>query len=425
MAWMLLSFWPALLLVSFTGEELLTDNLLLHWTVLFGTLLGLSGLALAGWLPHRILHMTATAGIGGGPTYVTAVARHQQEAGWQVRIFCSDEKPFVEIWQRMGLDVSILPMRRPSLSSVWRLLKELLRAPAPIHAHGRGAAFFAVWVKLLVRIPVIYTPHGPHYAYKRGWRYASSWCFEFLFRLVFDAVLYVSNGERETAQNHHLPVGRSLVVISGLMGRGHGTPAARTERETLLHEWNIPSDRFVIGWIGRFDYAKGLDLLVDSISHVAAHVSEAVWVVIGDGDHQGLRFWQDRVADLGQSGRVRFLGARADACDLIRAFDLFVSTSRWEGLPLVLLEVMEQAVPIAASDVIGNRDVLNGWGYLFPAHDIGDIAAAQIRLASDASLRARLAATGREIRRTHFSVTRMLTELDSAYQQILGVRLTG
>jgi glycosyltransferase involved in cell wall biosynthesis len=148
-------------------------------------------------------------------------------------------------------------------------------------------------------------------------------------------------------------------------------------------------------------------------------------VVIGDGDHQGLRFWQDRVADLGQSGRVRFLGARADACDLIQAFDLFVSTSRWEGLPLVLLEVMEQAVPIAASDVIGNRDVLNGWGYLFPAHDIGDIAAAQIRLASDASLRARLAATGREIRRTHFSVTRMLTELDSAYQQILGVRLTG
>ncbi len=423
--WALISFWPALMLVSFAGEEMLTDNLLLHWTMLFGLLLGLSGLALAAWLPNRILHMTAAAGIGGGPTYVTAVARHQQEAGKQVRIFCSNEKPFVEIWQKMGVDVSVLPMRRPSLYSVWQLIKELLRAPAPIHAHGRGAAFFAVWVKLLVRIPVIYTPHGPHYAHKRGWRYVPSWCFELLFRLFFDAVLYVSPGERETAQNHHLPVRRSLVVISGLMRGGNGQPGYHTTREALLHEWNIPPDRFVIGWIGRFDYAKGLDLLLASIPAVSAQVPRAVWVVIGDGDREELRLWQDRVADCGQAGKVVFLGARTDACQLIRGFDLYVSTSRWEGLPLVLLEVMEQVVPIVASDVVGNRDVLKGWGYLFPANDVAGTAAAQIRLAMDASLRADLATTGKDVRRKRFMVSRMLNELDSAYREILGVRLTG
>lgn len=423
-AWMLLCFWPALMLVSFTGEELLTDNLLLHWTTMFGLLLGLGGLALAAWLPNRILHMTATAGIGGGPTYVTAVARHQQRSGWQVRIFCSDEKPFVEIWQRMGLDVSVLPMRRPGLYSVWQLLKELLRAPAPIHAHGRGAAFFAVWVKLLVRVPVIYTPHGPHYAYKRGWRYASSWCFELLFRLAFDAVIYVSHGERQTAQDHHLPVRRSLVVISGLMREEHSQSASPMTREALLREWNIPSDRFVIGWIGRFDYAKGLDLLLASISQVLAKVPEAVWVVIGDGERQELRFWQNRMADSGQLGKVRFLGARPDACRLIRAFDLFVSTSRWEGLPLVLLEVMEQGVPIVASDVVGNRDVLNGWGYLFPAEEVTGIALAQIRLATETSLRTAMAVAGQKVRRESFTVSRMLAELDSAYRRILGMHIT-
>ena len=422
--WALMCFWPALMIVSFAGEELLTDNLLLHWTVLFGLLLGLTALALAAWLPNRILHMTATAGVGGGPTYVTAVARHQQEAGKQVRVFCSNEKPFVEIWQQMGLDVSVLPMRRPNLYSIWQLLKELLRAPAPIHAHGRGAAFFAVWVKILVRIPVIYTPHGPHYAFKRGWRYVSSWCFELLFRLVFDAVLYVSHGERETARQHHLPVRRSLVVISGLMGEGNGQQRDQTTREALLHEWNIPPDRFVIGWIGRFDYAKGLDLLLASMPRVSAQVPTAVWVVIGDGDRQELRIWQNRMADRGQAGKVVFLGARSDACRLIRAFDLYVSTSRWEGLPLVLLEVMEQAVPIAASDVVGNRDVLKGWGCLFPAHDASGAAEAQIQLATDPSLRAKLAAAGRDVRRKCFTVSRMLNELDSAYREILGVRLT-
>ena len=263
--WALMSFWPALLLLSFAGEELLTDNLLLHWTVLFGLLLGLCGLALAAWLPNRILHMTATAGIGGGPTYVTALARHQIQAGKQVRIFCSNEKPFVEIWRKIGIDVSILPMRRPSFRSVWQLLKELLRAPAPIHAHGRGAAFFAVWVKILVRVPVIYTPHGPHYAYKCGWRSIPAWCFEYLFRVLFDAVLYVSPGEQEVARIHHLPVQRSRVVLSGLMREGSCEPGYQSTRDALLREWNIPTERFVIGWIGRFDYAKGLDLLMDSI----------------------------------------------------------------------------------------------------------------------------------------------------------------
>jgi glycosyltransferase involved in cell wall biosynthesis/O-antigen ligase len=424
-AWTLISIWPALMLLSFTGEEMLTDNLLLHWTVLFGLLLGLCGLALATWMPNRILHMTATAGIGGGPTYVTALVRHQVRVGKQARIFCSDEKPFVGIWKEMGIDVSVLPMRRPSIQSIWQLLKELLRAPAPIHAHGRGAAFFAVWVKILVRVPVIYTPHGPHYACKRGWRFIPEWCFEYLFRVLFDAVLYVSPGEQEVARIHHLPVQRSRVVLSGLMREGGCEPGYQSTRDALLREWNIPAERFVIGWIGRFDYAKGLDLLLDSVPEVSARMPHIVWVVIGDGNCEDVAFWRNRMAGRGQAEKVIFLGARNDACGLIRAFDLYVSTSRWEGLPLVLLEVMEQGVPIAASDVVGNRDVLKGWGHLFPAHDAAGAAQAQIRLAMDGPLRAQLAATGLEVRRRCFGLPRMLDELDCAYREILGIRLTG
>jgi glycosyltransferase involved in cell wall biosynthesis len=424
-AWVLISVWPALMVISFAGEEVLTDNLLLHWTALFGLLLGLSGLALASWLPNRILHMTATAGIGGGPTYITALVRHQTQAGKQVRIFCSDEKPFVEIWREMGIDVSILPMRRPRLQSVWQLLKELLRAPAPIHAHGRGAAFFAVWVKLLVRIPVIYTPHGPHYAQKRGLRFLVEWCFEYMFLVVFDAVLYVSPGEQEMARLHHLPVRSSRVVLSGLMSEGRTDGGCQPTRDALLGELEIPTHHFVIGWIGRFDYAKGVDLLLNSIPQVSARLPYVLWVVIGDGGDEDVRVWRDRMRACGQAERVVFLGARNDACRLIPAFDLYVSTSRWEGLPLVLLEVMEQGVPIAASDVVGNRDVVKGWGYLFPAHDVAEVAHAQIRLVTDAPLRRKLAASGRDVRRSRFTMPRMLGELDHAYREILGTHVSG
>ncbi len=425
LAWALLCFWPPFFGANFSGEEMFTDNLLLHWSLLAGLLLGLCVVALRQWLPGQIAHVTATAGLGGGPAYITALARHQLSEGKNVRIFCSDEKPYVDTWSQMGIDVSALPMRRPNISSVWLLLKELLRAPAPIHAHGRGAAFFAVWVKILVRIPVIYQPHGPHYAFKRGCRYVSGWFFEAFCRLLFDAIIYVSEGERAIARRQRLPVGRSRVIVSGFMQESGIVSANRLERDVLLATLHIPKERFVIGWIGRFQYPKGLDLLFDSIANVAACVPEAIWIVIGEGSGQEMSDSRERIAKLGIQEKIIFLGARTDAFELIRVFDLYISTSRWEGLPLVLLEVMEQGVPIVASDVVGNRDVLDGWGALYPPNDSRAAADAQVRLAADASLRQRLAAAGREVRLTRFSLSRMLADMDRAYVDILGDEIAG
>lgn len=141
LAWALLCFWPPFFGANLSGEEMFTDNLLLHWSLFAGLLLGLCAVALRHWLPGKIAHVTATAGLGGGPAYITLLTKHQLSRGKKVRIFCSDEKPYVEIWRRMGIDVSALPMRRPNVSSMWQLLKELLREPVPMHAHGRGAAF--------------------------------------------------------------------------------------------------------------------------------------------------------------------------------------------------------------------------------------------------------------------------------------------
>jgi glycosyltransferase involved in cell wall biosynthesis len=372
-----------------------------------------------------MVHMTATAGIGGGPAYITALSSHQLDKGMEVRIFCSDEKPYVDIWRRMGIDLSLLHMRRPNALSVWQLLKELLRAPATIHAHGRGAAFFAIWVKLLVRVPVIYTPHGPHYAYIRGWRYLSGWLFEALCRVLLDAIIYVSAGEREVARQRRLPINRSRVVVSGLLCRPEGSVRGLVARDLLRAELNIPSDRLVIGWIGRFHDQKGLDILLGSVPAVCAKIPTVLWVIIGDGEAQDIGRCRAKLAAHGLEAYVLFLGGRADAFTLIRAFDLYISTSRWEGLPLVLLEVMEQSVPIVASDVVGNRDILEGWGALYPPNNSAAAADAQVRLATDVSLRQRLAATGREVRLTRFSLCRMLADMDRAYVEILGEEIAG
>lgn len=418
--WVLLPFWPALLVVSFLGEDLVTDNLMLHWTMFFGLALGLRGETVKSCLSMKMVHFSVAAGMGGGPVYITAIVRHQLQQGKQVRIFCSDEKPYVDVWREMGAQVTPLPMRRPKVRTIWHLLSAILRAPAPIHAHGRGAAFFALWAKLLVRVPVIYTPHGPHYAFTRGGKFVSAWCVEYVFRLVFDSVLYVSPGEAAVARSLRLPMGGSRVVLSGLMRERCAVPDQPARREALHQEMGISSKHIVIGWIGRFHYQKGLDIFLASIPEVAAQIPEALWLVIGDGESGEIEQYREQLMRQGLTDRVKLLGSRTDAHLLAAAFDLYVSTSRWEGLPLVLLEVMDQEVAIAASDVVGNHDVLEGWGVLFRANDVAAAAQAQILLAKNPLMRRSLAHRGRVVARERFTLPRMLKDLDDTYRELLG-----
>ena len=150
------------------------------------------------------------------------------------------------------MDVSVLPMRRPNTLGL-----RLLRGCCGCRRHSyprRGAAFFALWVKALVRIPVLYTPHGPHYAYTRGWRYAGAWVMECLFRLLFNAILYVSPGGKRSAaaSSPRRSVAGSRYGVAGC------EPCNRPISETRILASCVgdPVDRFVISWIGRFDYAR-------------------------------------------------------------------------------------------------------------------------------------------------------------------------
>jgi glycosyltransferase involved in cell wall biosynthesis len=424
LAWMLLSFWPPFFLINLSGEEMFTDNILLHWCTLAGLLLGLCAVTLRQWLSGHIAHLTPTATIGGGPVYITTLAKYQMQRGAVVRVFSSDEEPFVTIWRSMGLEVNVFPMRRPSLSSIVRLMRSFLDRPAVIHAHGRGAAFFALWVKLLMRVPVLYTPHGQHYARERGWRYVGAWLFELWFRVVFDSIFYVSEGERTLARKHGIPLRRSRVIVSGVRVEVAQDVMNGGTKEPLLRELAIPQGRPVIGWIGSLHYGKGIDILLKSVPLVRTEIPDAVWVVIGGGDPKLVNHYRRVVTDEGLSNCVYLLGECLDAHRFIPVFDIFISTSRGEGLPLTLLEVMACGVPIVASDVVGNRDVLAGWGCLFSPDNAVAAGQAQIRLLADAEFQRHLSDEGLRMLNRRFSLDRMFTELDRAYHETLGEIIT-
>ena len=95
--------------------------------------------------------------------------------------------------------------------------------------------------------------------------------------------------------------------------------------------------------------------------------------------------------------RVRFLGARDDVAEVLRAFDLFVLCSRWEGEPIVLLEAMATALPCVAAANAAAQELLgsNRAGRLVPLGDPGELAQAIDELAADPELRALMGDAGR------------------------------
>jgi glycosyltransferase involved in cell wall biosynthesis len=145
-------------------------------------------------------------------------------------------------------------------------------------------------------------------------------------------------------------------------------------------------------------------------------------LLVGDDPFgQGKRLAEDEASRLELGSLVQFAGIRRDVPRLMAASDLFVMTSRWEGLGLVFLEAMAAGVPVVSTDVSAIPEVvLNGkTGRLVPADDPGRFAAGMLEAALNPDLRERWAAAGVERVASAFSLDRMVDETLAIYNEVL------
>ncbi|MFH8135010.1 glycosyltransferase family 4 protein [Pantoea osteomyelitidis] len=139
--------------------------------------------------------------------------------------------------------------------------------------------------------------------------------------------------------------------------------------------------------VGRLDHQKGFDLLLDIWRDFAKTHPDWTLVIAGDGElRQQL---QDQAATLGISDSVNFVGKVSNINDYYRGSDMALMTSRYEGLPLVLLEAKSWSLPVVAYDCpTGPQEIINHGedGFLVPMNDKAAFLARMDQLASDDSL---------------------------------------
>lgn len=202
------------------------------------------------------------------------------------------------------------------------------------------------------------------------------------------------------------------------------SPAAGGRQPLEGSPFNDPT-LFVIGTVGRLQAVKDQVGLVRAFAEIAGQDARLRLVIVGEGAMRGAI--EAVVRDSGLSDRVWLAGERTDVPAVMKSFDLFVLPSIAEGISNTVLEAMSAGLPVVATEVGGNPELVNPGvtGLLVPAGSVPALAAAMLDLATD---RPRLCRFGGEARRrieAEFSLDAMVARYEQLYARLLdeaGVR---
>jgi glycosyltransferase involved in cell wall biosynthesis len=227
----------------------------------------------------------------------------------------------------------------------------------------------------------------------------------------------VCNKGREMMINNGVNGKKIKVIFNGVDPNAWGGPVESTMRQEL----NIDKDAFVMLCASRFAYDKGHEFLINSIAELKKITDKKfVLVLANDGP-----FFEERkrqALNLGLEKDIIFTGFRKDIKNLIYGSDLYINSSAHEALSFAILEVLACGLPIIATDMGGNGDIINSetnCGILVKYDDAKGLAEAVTRVMNDEKLQKTLRENALKTIREKFNLDKMVMETYNLYRESL------
>lgn len=344
----------------------------------------------------RIAHVVESLDIGGLEHVVVALAAAQRARGHEVLIICLWRRgALAERAELAGVRVACCDKRAGLDAKALLRMRSLLRAFGAdvLHTHNPMAHYYAVAAALGLGIGrVLNSRHGMGSGELSARR-------EKLYRLALlatDHAVSVCDAARQRFVAHGVMPSRKASVVRNGIDLSRFMARNSAASGTLRMALGLPDDVVLFGTVGRLNEAKQQGRLLVALRTLIDSGVPAALVIAGDGE---LRAALEAQTDsLGLRERVRLLGARSDVPDLLAAMDVFVLPSRTEGYSLALVEASAAALPIIATAVGGNAEIVQDGltGLVIPAGDDDRLVAAMRELALDPPRRERLGSGARQ-----------------------------
>jgi glycosyltransferase involved in cell wall biosynthesis len=322
-----------------------------------------------------------------------------------------------------GLQVKVIPEAHMTFLQILREARRYLqgRSIRILHSHRYKENLLAALLARICRIPwVVRTQHGlpeaPHDLRKYKQKFVQT-LDRFVARHATDRIISVSEELRAHLLKHLDP--RKVVVIPN--GLDTCRVSSRLTPREAKERLGLPASCRTVGYAGRLEPVKRLDLFLAAAKLISARMPEARFLIVGAGcEANPLR---EIARATGLEKVVLFLGHRDDIYDVLRALDVFVLCSDHEGLPMVLLEALYLGVPVVARAVGGITDViLDGvTGILTDSSTPEPLAQACVDLLTDAERRERLSAAAVASVSEKFTADRNADQVAALYRALCGL----
>jgi glycosyltransferase involved in cell wall biosynthesis len=232
-----------------------------------------------------------------------------------------------------------------------------------------------------------------------------------------DRIICVSDAVKQTViERERVDEGRIVVIRNGV----ETLPDAREETTEIRKELGLGEDHLVVGMVANFNRSvKGVSRFLDAVPEIVRAVPSARFLLLGRGkDEKTLR---DKARDMGIEPYILFAGYRKDIHRCYAIMDVSALTSFSEGLSITILESMRCGIPVVATRVGGNPEVVvdGVTGYLVPSGDVSAFASQTAKLLLDRELRKRMGEEARRRVERHFLLQDVASRYLENYEGLL------
>ncbi|MFN7948953.1 MAG: glycosyltransferase family 4 protein [Blastocatellia bacterium] len=375
---------------------------------------------------YNIAHILPWFGVSGTEHATLRIAQAVAGEGFRSIAFCrSTAAPVLNFFSDAGLETVPWEPETPDLRHfrgfLYRskqLFQEFIhRRIDLVHCADTQAGYFVVLAARMAGIPLICHVRNRCRGLKTHERNGLRGVDKFAF---------VS---RDTWRSFpfHIPARRGVVIYDGIDIPHEAGADAAADRISVRQEFGIPDEVKIIGMAARVDPQKDYETLARAAARVVAVNPEVRFLIVGPHSiERGQQEHYIKVRQMIEQHQVAqyftFTDFRTDVKRMMNAMDIFVLSTHYEGLPLVLLEAMAQGRPVVATAVDGVPEVVSDGqtGLLYPHADDQQLATHLLRLLGDDNLAREYGQTGRRFVAERFSRQQFADSLVSLYGQMLG-----
>lgn len=359
----------------------------------------------------NILYLINHAGKAGTEKYVYNLVNAYNKKKCNCFFVYNEEGLLSEQMQQLGVTSFKITMRHPFDLKAAKSIAKICKANKIdiIHTQYPRENYIAILSRIFYsKVKVIYTCH---LTLKTNfwWKITNKLLIPYEERIIS-----VCNNGKELLIQNGVNKNKIDVIFNGVF------PVEKQRKSTLRDELGIDDDTFVITTLARYHMAKGLDYFVKSIKELTK-ITDKKFVVLIAGEGELFDDIKSLIKSLGLENTVLQLGFRRDSENILQGSDLFVNSAKcYEALSFAILEALECSLPVVATNVGGNGDIINDktdCGIIVEYGNEQQMAQAVLKIMTDINLRKKFSENALKTVRERFNLNLILEEIYEEYKK--------